>query len=36
MADADVERYLSLHSGFARGETRSRLMPWSELRTLAR
>ena len=23
MADADIERYLSLHSGFARGETRS-------------
>ena len=36
MADADIESYLSLHSGFARGETRSQLMPWSELRTLAR
>ena len=36
MADADIERYLSLHSGFARGETRLQLMPWSELRTLAR
>jgi len=36
MADADIERYLSLHSGFARGETRLQLMPLSEFRTLAR
>jgi hypothetical protein len=36
MADADLESYLRLHSGFARGATRSLLMPWSELRTLAR
>ncbi len=36
MADADIESYLRLHSGFARGETRSLLMPWSELRALAR
>lgn len=36
MADADLEGYLRLHSGFARGATRSLLMPWSELRTLAR
>jgi len=35
-ADADLEGYLRLHSGFARGATRSLLMPWSELRTLAR
>lgn len=36
VADTDIEGYLSLHSGFARGETRLQLMPWSELRTLAR
>ena len=36
MADTDLESYLRLHSGFARGATRSLLMPWSELRTLAR
>ena len=35
-ADADVESYLRLHSGFARGEMRSQLMPWHELGTLAR
>ena len=36
LADADLEGYLRLHTGFARGETRAQLMPWSELRTLAR
>jgi hypothetical protein len=36
LADADLDGYLRLHSGIARGHTRSLLMPWSELRTLAR
>jgi hypothetical protein len=36
MADADLESYLRLHSGFARGTTRSLLMPWSDMGTLAR
>lgn len=34
-ADGDVESYLRLHSGVAGGETRSLLMRWPELRSLA-
>lgn len=33
--DAEVETYIQLHLDAAAGDTRSRLMPWPELRSLA-